>query len=358
MLEVPYAKAEELIERILGVGQSVHTMERHQEKLSGSVEAFWEQLPPPPLMPEGTILVNSVDCKGVCMRASETDGESGKKKMSMLGSVYGIAPYIRTPEEVLEALFEDSRTRPGESRPKRPKPLHKHMRSCLKRDEAGSTAPQTAEVFDWIAQENALRDPQQSHPIVILIDGQESLWNAARKAIPGDEVTEIIDIIHVSGYIWEAANLFHPDAPAEARAFAKAQLDRVLHGEVGAVVNTLQNLAITRKLTGKRRENLDRICGYLSANSHRMAYDAYLAEGFPIATGVIEGACRCLVKDRMERSGMRWVMRGAQAMLSLRSILLSGLWETFMPFHTSREMNRIYSTGAANNLGTQMPLAA
>jgi len=89
-----------------------------------------------------------------------------------------------------------------------------------------------------------------------------------------------------------------------------------------------------------------------------MAYDQCLAHGFPIASGVIEGACRCVVKDRMERSGMRWVLAGAQAMLGLRSIHMSGLWEEFMQFRIRRECQRLYPFSAANEDDFSLPIAA
>ena len=89
-----------------------------------------------------------------------------------------------------------------------------------------------------------------------------------------------------------------------------------------------------------------------------MAYDAYLEHGFPIASGVIEGACRCVVKDRMERSGMRWVMSGARAMLDMRCIYLSGLWDEFMRFRIQCESRRLYPGSAANDTDFRLPLAA
>ena len=132
----------------------------------------------------------------------------------------------------------------------------------------------------------------------------------------------------------------------------------MLHGEVAAVIDTLRGLGTHHNLKGKHRETLERICGYFHNNAHRMAYDAYLEHGFPIASGVIEGACRCVVKDRMERSGMRWVMSGARAMLDRRCIYLSGLWEEFMSFRIQRESRRLYPGSAANDTDFRLPLAA
>lgn len=346
MQETPYGHAAGWLERVLGRRQSVQTLERDQARLSAQAEQFWAQVPVATPLPAGTILVDTLDGKGVCMRPSETQGERGKKKMALLGSVYGIAPYVRTPEQVLAALFADARPA-SPSAGSRPKPLTKHVRACLKRDDADTTAPQTAEISAWIAQQNALRDPEQEHPTVLLIDGQTSLWQAMREAIPGEHVTEILDLLHVSGYVWEAANLLHPNDSPAAEAAAKSDLRLILHGQVGDVIATLQRHA--ESSTSTRRETLERIAGYFDNHRYRMAYDLYLAEGFPIATGVIEGACRCLVKDRMERAGMRWVMAGAQSMLALRSITLSGLWEEFMAFYVRDDLRRRYGTEVAND---------
>lgn len=142
------------------------------------------------------------------MRPSETGGERGKKKMAILGAVYGIAPFVRTPAQILAARFAEA-AKP--TSPSRPKPLDKHVRACLKRDEADTTAPQNAEIFAWLAQQNALRDPDQSHSTVALIDGQTSFWDAAQAVIPGEHVTEILDLLHAAGDVSEAANLLHPN---------------------------------------------------------------------------------------------------------------------------------------------------
>jgi hypothetical protein len=343
MQAMPYAQAEQFLEQLVGGRQSVQTLERDQARLSAQAEAFWAQLPAPAPLPPEAILVDSVDGKGVCMRPSQTGGERGKKKMAILGAVYGVEPQARTPAQVLSALFAESHAPPS---PPRPKPLDKYVRACLKRDEADTTAPQSAALFAWIAQQNALRDPAQRHPIAVLSAGQTTLWDAAATHIPGEHVTEILDLRHVRGYVWEAANLPHPHQPQAApQAVNRA---RILNGQVGTLIKDLQRQAATFTDTDTRRATLERIAGYFKTNRHRMASDLYLAEGFPIATGVSEGACRCLVKDRLERAGMRWVMAGAQSMLALRGISLSGLWEDFIAFRIREDLHRLYGQAAAN----------
>ncbi|NEV60979.1 hypothetical protein G3446_03540, partial [Thiorhodococcus minor] len=212
-------------------------------------------------------------------------------------------------------------------------------------DAEDTTAAQNAEIFAWLAQQNALRDPDQSHPTVVLIDGQTSFWEAARATIPGEHVTEILDLLHAAGYVWEAANLVHPTEQAAQQA-ARRDLEHILKGRVGRVIASLRQQA--KKLTKAQRETLERIANYFETHRHRMAYDAYLAAGLPIATGVIEGACRCLVKDRMERAGMRWIVSGAQSMLALRGITLSGLWDDFVAFRIREDLRLRYGQATAN----------
>lgn len=354
MIELPYAQTSDLLKRVLGVGQSVQTLERQQAGLSTSVDAFWAQHPAPEPASAAAIVVNTVDGKGVAMRASETHGVGGKKKMTLLGSVYSIAPYVRTPAAVLEALFADTSALKPPPATARPKPLHKAVRAGLIRDADDHSGEQTRMIFAWMQQQNALRNPDGAQHTVVLIDGQRSLWQAAATYLPGEDVTEILDIIHVAGYLWEAAEVLE-DTPEQRRVWVKTALGQVLHGQVGCVIANLDQQRKHRR--GQARKRLDSVHTYLDGNRHRMAYDAYLEAGFPIATGVIEGACRHLVKDRMERSGMRWTVPGAHAMLQLRSVALSELWEPFMDFRIHSELTRLYGKQAAND-DQALPIAA
>jgi hypothetical protein len=367
-VEMPFAQVSTTLERILGFKQSVHSLERSERAAAQEVEAFWQEQPVPPPAEEGTLMVCTADGKGVPMRGSSAQtcpgagtGEkgmrAGTKKTALLGAVYTIDPFVRTPQEVLEALFREPRQSPEAAAP-RPKPCFKRVRACLQRDEDDTTAPQTRTIFSWMACEVAQRNPGEEKPVIVLMDGQESLWNAAAEHLPGTEVTEILDLLHATSYLWEAAHLFHPKASLEASRFVRTQIQRMLGGHIAAVIRSLRRRATGHKLKGKRLEDLQRICGYFANNVHRMAYDQYLAHGFPIASGVIEGACRCVVKDRMERSGMRWVIRGAQAMLGLRSIHMSGLWDEFMQFRIQRECQRLYPFSAANDEVLPLPIAA
>lgn len=264
------------------------------------------------------------------------------KKMALLGTVYTVDPLRRTPEEVVASLFRDPKEPAAEERPSRPKPQHKRIRASLARSEAGTTEPAAEEIFGWMAREVAARNPGGTKPLCVLMDGQESQWRAAQQTLPGENVTEILDLLHVTPRIWSAAHLFHAEGSPAVLKFVKARVLRILKGNVSSVTATLRWMADYRGLSARKKEQLAKICDFLDKNRDRMRYDQYLQAGYPIATGVIEGACRHLVKDRLERAGMRWVLQGAQSMLHLRSVHLSGLWDEFTAYRIKREGQRLY----------------
>lgn len=369
-LEMPFKPASTMLEKILGLRQSVHSLERGGRRIAADVSAFWEAQAIPPAEEEGALLVCTADGKGVPMRQAvdligveemkpDKGMRTGSKKMALVGSVYSVDPYPRTPEEVLNALFGQRETLP-EPESARPKPCFKRVRAALMRDESDSTAPQVETIFGWMAQEVTHRGLSPQRPLILLMDGQESLWNAGLDYLPEErfEVTEILDLLHVISYVWRAAHLFHASGSSQAFKLVKKQIHRILAGEVEKVIRSLRRKATRQGFSGTKREELERVCNYFRNNAERMAYDEYLALGYPIASGVIEGACRTVVNDRMERSGMRWVMPGAHTMLGLRSLSLSGLWDEFISFHIRQESQRLYSSSAANDDAIQLPLVA
>jgi hypothetical protein len=373
-VEGTYKQVDVVLARILGFSQSVNSLERGNAKLSGSVPAFWEQRAPAPAAQGEELVVATADGKGVVMRKpsaladdqlqaqackalesttqdSEEKQDKGRKKMAVLGSAYTIASYVRTPEEVLEALFhERNASQEADDIGTRPTPLSKYIRASLRRDDADTLKPAHAEIFGWLAEEVAHRGTEGSAPTVLLMDGQKSLWEAAQAHLGSASSIEILDLLHANSYVWKAAKLLHPKTkPEQLIFFVKPRIGRILHGEVEAVVQGLRAMGTRRGVKGERLEELNKACAYLHNNAYRMRYDEYLAAGYPIASGVIEGACRHVVKDRMERSGMRWTRTGAQSMLELRCVYINGDWEEYMRFHIKQETRRLYPWRAAND---------
>ena len=141
--------------------------------------------------------------------------------------------------------------------------------------------------------------------------------------------------------MWKAARIFTRSERAAA-AFVRARLLHILRGEVEGVIQGLKRMASLRKLSVAGRKSIATICGYLSKNRDRMKYNEYLAAGYPIASGVIEGACRHVVKDRMERTGMNWTVPGAKAMLELRCVHVSGDWDNFIEYYIALEIGKLH----------------
>ena len=176
------------------------------------------------------------------------------------------------------------------------------------------------------------------------MDGERRLWEMANFCFPigghpGD--VEILDIMHVAEYLWDAAAALETHREHQ-EAFFHDKMGRILAGEVRAVITNLRLLATRRKLHGEKLKAINAACTYFEANLDRMRYDEYLAKGYPIASGAVEGACRHLVKDRLERTGMRWVREGAQSMLNLRSLWINGEWDDYQKYYVDTELTRLY----------------
>jgi hypothetical protein len=350
-VEHAFARVAETLQRVLGLRVPVDSLERTNRHMAEPVTPFRASRPQPPAEQEGELFVAGGDGKGVVMRRTPEQpplpghrrkGEKANlKRMACVGVVYSVDRLPRTAEEVVAALFRDPKD-PGDQAPPRPEPRHKHVWASLTHDRDGLEVSGTEVVFGWLGQELARRNPGQAKEVVYLMDGQEALWEARREHLPGGNAVEVLDLLHVTPRLWQAAHLFHKEGSAEATAFVRARLLRLLRGEVGGVIGGLRQMATKRGLPAAKRRRLEKALGYLEKNRARMRYDWYLARGYPIASGALEGACRHYVKDRMERAGMHWTKEGAQAMLDVRSTYVNGQWEEFQAFRIERETQRLY----------------
>jgi len=349
-MEEPFAQVLATIERILDLPQHVDSLERTNQKLAAHVDSFHTAQQPPPAEEEGEILVETADGKGIPIRRpadapriEDHQAKSGpkpdRKKVATLASVYSVDRYPRTAEQIIESLFR----KPHEPRPEmepRPKPRYKQVRGSLNfTQNDGESISGRAAMFGWMADTVAARN-SVGKPLVCIMDGELALWQAIDIFQDAGERIEILDLLHVTPRLWKAADVFC-SGKQEATEFVRRRLRKILQGKLDGVVRGLRQMG-TSRLRGKARGTVETICRYFEKNASRMRYDVYLAEGYRIASGVIEGACRHVVKDRMERSGMNWTIPGAQAMLSLRSIHASGQWDEFIDSYTAAETKRLH----------------
>jgi hypothetical protein len=338
----PYEEARESVDKMLGLGQSVGSLEKMNLEMARQVVPFLESLPTPPAHEQGSILVLTSDGKGVPMRKDEPaqtrrrqKGEkANKKRMACVGAVYTIDPFVRTADDVVNEVMRK------EASLHRPVPRHKQVRAELTRAIDGVEVNGKSLIFGWFKQSVEALNPKREKPVVCVMDGERALWKMLTAFLTG--IICILDIFHVLERVWQAAHCFHPEGSDEARQFVNQRLKRILQGDVGRVIGGLKQMATKQNLRGAKLKQLNAAIGYLHNNRRFMKYDEHLAAGYPIGSGVAEGACRHLVKDRMERTGMRWVVPSAQAMLHLRAVHASDQWEEFQDYRMNAESHRLY----------------
>ena len=349
-LKGSFAEAAESLETLLGLRLGSRTLEHMNQGLAGFVVPFRDALEPPPAAEEGPILVVTADGKGVPMRRPVREGprrhhrrtkgeKANKKQMACVGAVYSIEPFVRTADDILDEVLRDRR---GVDRPE---PTHKHVWAEMSRDLDGEPLSAKDATFCALSDDLNLRNMGYDRPVVCLMDGERALWTAQEVYFP--EAVCVLDLFHVLERLWTAAHCFHREGSDEAEQFVEDRLRGLLEGGVGDVIGGLRQRLTKPALKGSRRKTLESVITYLENNREQMRYDEYISHGYPIGSGVAEGACRHLVKDRMEQSGMRWTVSGAQAMLHVRATYLNGQWDEFIEDRVVREQARLYGKAVA-----------
>lgn len=349
------AEAGRSLEVLLGLRLGSRTLEAMNRRMAGFAEEYRNSQTAPPAEEEGPILVVTADGKGVPMRRPLEDRVMGckrrkkgekanQKRMAYVGAVYSIQPFVRSAEEVLDELARKERAKD------RPHPQHKRLWAEMTHVWEGEEMNGRVLLFANLAYEAQQRGGQ-TRPLVCLMDGERALWEMAEEmlVVQADlkEVIGILDLFHVLERLWSVAHCAHAEGSKEAAAFVTHRLRMLLEGKVGYVIGGFRRMLSKRKWRAAERKTISSAIGYYENNRAHMRYDAYLAAGYPIGSGVAEGACRHLVKDRMEGTGMRWVVDGAQAMLHLRGVYLNGDWDDFVRFRIEAEQSTLFAKNAA-----------
>jgi hypothetical protein len=256
--------------------------------------------------------------------------KANKKRMATVATVFTRAPWVRNPEQLIESLFPTSRPASRDAPPP-PRPENKRVWASLLK---GKTA-----VIQEVAEEMDRRDSSRSLTRLALTDGERALQIRVDQKL---KVTLILDLIHVLEKLWKAAYVFHKEGSLDADLWVLDRTLRILFGEVGQLVRGIRQSITKRRLSGPKRKTLNGVANYLYRNRTRMRYHEYLAKGWPIARGPVEGACKNLIQDRMERSGMRWTEQMAEAIVQLRAIYLSGDFDSYWQFHIDQDQRRLY----------------
>lgn len=365
-VKASYQESRVTLEEILGFAPSVNCLEDMAATASEHAEVYLAQQGAVDPATEAEVIVVTSDCKGVPMRKIDAPrtkqgddvprgkrlkkGEkNGQKRMACVGGIYSVAPFRRTADDVVNEILRQ------EKQQQRPKPQNKRLRAVLTREVEGQEVNAKDVVFDWLAAELQERDPYEQRTVVAVMDGETKLRDLQELKV--SRAIGILDIWHVTEYLWKLAYCFHREGSAEAEVFVQTYLRKLLKGKVTRVIGGIRQMATKRgDLSKSKQEKLEQYLNYFAQRREYMKYDEYLAAGYPIGSGVVEGACRHLVKDRMEQAGMRWRIAGAQAILSLRSIYVNDGWDTFHADRIRTEQRRLYPY--KRRLGTILKSAA
>jgi len=332
-----------LLGRILGWPLSVQALETNVREDAVDVAAFYDRpaAESVPVVEAASILVAQADGKGVPVvqpAPAERTARRGKgappnrMREAVVTALYTIQPYQRSAEVVAAALLRDPDRSTSDHRPR---PINKELRATLD----GKVVAMTR-----LAARAHQREGPQIRDRVALTDGAPALQEQMRAALP--DYPLVLDIIHAVEYLWAAANALLGERHPERTAWVRGHLLALLQGRLADVLSDLESDAADRPLSAAQQQAVATTLRYYRANAAFMHYDQYLARGWPIGTGVIEGACGHLVKDRMQQAGMRWTKDGAHAILDLRAIRLGDHWDAYWTFHRQRQHRRLYGLSA------------
>jgi hypothetical protein len=331
------------------------------------VEPFYDQVPAPPLDTEGSHIALSADSKGIRILQSEREqtppeGEAkprrgkgekpGIKKDAVVVTDFSFYPHPREAEDIVKRLLDEftkseiahakrARQRRREEGLEEPRaPHNKHVFATLDGKRAA---------FDHLLSHVQKRDPQGHKRLIALLDGDPYLEDQLHQALNTRNLRPqldavILDIIHASEYLWEVGTALYGEKGPSRIHWVREKLYALLESKVGYVIGGLKQIHTKKPLTLHQRKVLQKTITYFENHRHMMDYATYLEKGYPIATGIVEATCGSLVKDRMEHSGMRWSITGAQAVLAQRAVVKNGDWNDFWTYFIDAERQRLYPT--------------
>lgn len=373
-----FEEATAAIGRATGQKLGKRQVETLAARAAVDVEDFYATRRPPPGGHDDALddaLVISADGKGIVMRPEAlrpqtarkaqaattklktrlSKGEKrNRKRLAEVGAVYDLAPVPRRPTDVMGSEKTREKTgQPPTAAPAAPTKAPVATNKWVTASVVDDAAQVLREVFD----EAERRDPTHTRTWVALVDGNNHQINRIQTEASdrGIEVTIVVDLIHVLEYLWGAAWSFFEEADPAAEAWVHHRALAILEGKARQVAAGIRRRASSKRLSPTQRAKADACTRYLVNKANYLDYHTALTSGWPIATGVIEGACRHLVKDRMDITGARWSTQGAEAVLKLRAVRTNGDFEAYWHYHLEHERARVHASRYANGV---IPAAA
>ena len=335
-----FHKSGDILWRLLGLNLSTRVIEENIGEDAVDVEAYYAQKPAPVPQAEAEILVIQADGKGVPIIYEEPapaqpvrlgkGQKRGRKKEAIVTSVYTIPPQPRTPQQVVDSFFHRSQPDPKE-KVVRPKPQNKHIWATLDGKDAA---------LDRLRPLVTAREGAHIQHRVALCDGCEALQTRLQACF--ETFTLILDFIHADEYLWAVANSLLGENHPHRLDWMAAHTLQILSGQTAQVIAEFRQMVQTGHYSVAQQTQLTKTANYFERNLPYMDYPTYLKHGWPIASGVIEGACRHFVKDRCELSGMRWERVGVENLLRLRAVAENNDWDDYHHFRKHQRHLRLY----------------
>jgi len=331
-----YEDAQEILSSFFPAKAPIRSMESIVGDLCEEANRFYEGKTPPEIRPDAVVTVATVDKKGVVIRKRNEDQagsqvppknpeKPGKKKMATVISTYVTQRHVRTMEDLLKDVSDDGRS------DIKPRPQNKLTWGSLAVGPENTVSRLKKFVDQRLPKDNEL---------VCLLDGERSLWALVYAYFPA--AFFVLDIFHVLEHLGRAALCFYDEGSPQARQFVTERLRMLLQGKAGRMIGGLKQMLSKHDLSGTQKHCLEQVIGYLERNRKHMRYEICLAKGYPIGSGVIEGACRNLINDRLELTGMSWTMQGAESVMRLRAVHINKDWNAFWTYRRRSEGRRLY----------------
>jgi len=300
------------------------------------------------------LLVLQVDGKGIVMRPDALRPATAKaaakaqhklssrlskgekrncKRMAELGAVYDATPVPRAACDIFPA--NDTERQAAQDGPAS---TNKWLVARVVQD--------TTTVIAYVFDEAERRDPDHTRVWVALVDGNVHQINRIKAEATARHITVaiVVDLIHVVEYIWKATWSLHREADPAAEQWVRRQALTVLDGDALKVARAIRRQATKAELTPTQRKGADEAADYLTSKAPYLNYPQALTSGWPIATGVIEGACRHIIADRFDVTGARWGLSGAEAILKLRALRSNGDFDNYWTWHLAQERQRVHQS--------------
>ena len=347
--------ARSALRRATGVEIGKRQVEQLAGRAAVDFAAYYERPTRTPA-DDGDVLVLSADGKGIVMRSDAlrpatakaaakatgklktrlSKGEKrNRKRMAEVGAVYDVTPVVRNPTDIIGSD-------PHAGKPPAPTAKNKWL--------TASVVDDAATVISQIFGEAQRRDPDHQRTWIAMVDGAKHQIDRIETEAKAHqvEVHIVCDFVHVLEYIWSSAWSFFAEGDPAAEEWVAEKALAVLRGQASTVAAAIRRKATCLGLDARARENADNCADYLLAKRDYLDYSRALEQGWPIATGVIEGACRHLVKDRLDLTGSRWGLEGAEAILKLRALRSNGDFDDYWTFHLNKERQRVHQARYAN----------